>query len=372
MEPAQLNVQVWDPLTLANGTSPPWRVTVATFTWRAVPNQDVPSSVTSAFQVFRQQYETNKRTMTATILSLCGLLQNRLERFFDTDGIIRKLRSESTAITSRDAASSSCTEERAIQTLWKQLTVLSLTRVLASAYVYCLLQALVCIQVNLLGRYLSLATALARSERYGRRPDSSSPLPTEAALLTELLALPGASQAQPLRQVQRAYLRVARKLGEVNFLETLVTRKLMRAMRSELDERDWDLQTSLRVSDLASLWHGACCRLEKCQDIQAVAVDTTQRVDDIETKQLSPSAEEHSATPVHEREHRKGLWMASILQQLVQESRQSLVVELLRSEQMSTETGSPRFETHTELASRASVTDTSLQQATAAAECAFG
>lgn len=308
----------------------------------ATSDEEASSAVVSAFQVFRQQYETNKRTMTATIVSLGGLLQQRLERFFDTAGIIRKLRAHTEDTSCNDRPSEDPTTGHSTQLLWKQLTVLSLTRVLASAYVYCLLQALVCVQVNLLGRYLSLAAALAKSERYERRERRSSvqhSLPTEKELLTELLALPGANLEQPMRQVQRAYLRLARKLGDVEFLETLITENIMRRVQHELEERRWDLQTPLQIHDLASLWESArrcLCRREA--DSQAPShpgTDGEAHAEKASGSASHASMSYHLETSVSP----NGLWMASVLEHLIQATRQSLF-EQLHADQLLT--GPPR------------------------------
>jgi hypothetical protein len=320
----------------------------------------VPPAVAAAFQVFRQQYETNKKTMAATVVSLCGLLQHRLERFFDIDGIIRKLRSGSNATES--SAASESTDERATEMLWKQLTILSLTRVLTAAYVYCLLQGLVCVQVNLLGRYLSLATALARSERTRNSAGVTRPLPSEQELLAELLALPGASQAQPTRQVQRTYLRLGRKLGDANFLETLVTAKLMQSVRDELDGRNWDLQTPLRVGDLAAFWERVWSRLEQHRNNHDFLEDVSENICEQDTNAMGSPPLAESVLRFDDVPYRKGLWMTSILQQLVQTSRQSLV-EQLRLETLPPETSHQRTTVLAEAAFSDAASDTAFQQA---------
>ncbi|KAK4537265.1 hypothetical protein CDCA_CDCA11G3290 [Cyanidium caldarium] len=198
-------------------------------------------------QLLREQYEANRRALRSTVLGLRSLVQARVDRYFDTEGVVRELR----ALPDGDAPN---VEEKRAR-LWEELVVLSLARLAAAAYAWCALNVLTCVQVNLLGRYVGLAAALERE----RPPsDSAAALPSDAALLQELLALP---HGKPCRAVQAAYLRAARLLCDASFFDEHIGRRLVATTRAVMQQQGLDLHTPLTALQLGEAWQAVCAQV---------------------------------------------------------------------------------------------------------------
>lgn len=229
--------------------------------------------------MLREQYDANLRAARRTVSALLPTLEARLARVFDTEGVVRKLRAggghsrrersdggddrnenegdddghqqqqqqeSGAAAGGRGSSEEQLTAAEKAQ-LWRELTALTLSRLVAAAFALCLLNLLATLQISLLGRYVGLATTL---EHEHEREHPEQTLPSELALLAAMLELPG---GRPSRAVQTAYMRAARTLTDPAFLEAHLARRIRGAVLDELAHGSVDLRTQLTPRDLTHL-----------------------------------------------------------------------------------------------------------------------